>query len=182
MINSIANFILFQMAWFAAIVGGASGWPVLGSVPALVVVAIHLWMNRDYLRREALLIVGITLLGVMVESGFVYLGALHYAGTRAVTVLPPNWIIALWFAFGTLPRGSLSWLSGRLLLQMFLGAVFGPLSYVGGVKLGAATLPEPMLGSLVIISVGWALAMVLMFQVADRLRGPTLRDKSLNLG
>ena len=65
---------------------------------------------------------------------------------------------------------------------MFLGAVFGPLSYVGGVKLGAATLPEPMLGSLVIISVGWALAMVLMFQVADRLRGPTLRDKSLNLG
>ena len=178
MIKSITNFILFQIAWFAAIVGGAYGWPLLGSVPALVVVAIHLFMNRNQLAREAVLIVGVTLLGVIVETSFVSLGALHYAGTIADVVLPPIWIIALWFAFGTLPHGSLSWLSGRIWVQLFLGAVFGPLSYVGGVKLGAATIPVPMMGSIMIISVGWALAMVVMFQMADRLD----RDKALNLG
>ena len=176
MIKSIANFLLFQIAWFAAIVGGASGWPFLGSVPALVVVAIHLFMNRNELAREAVLIFGVTLLGVIIETSFVSLGALHYAGTSAV--LPPIWIIALWFAFGTLPHGSLSWLSGRPWLQIVLGAVSGPLSYVGGVKLGAATMPVPMMGSIMIISVGWALAMVVMFQMADRLH----RDKALNLG
>ena len=176
MTKSITNFLLFQIAWFAAIVGGASGWPFLGSVPALVVVAIHLFMNRNELAREAVLIFGVTLLGVIIETSFVSLGALHYAGTSAV--LPPIWILALWFAFGTLPHGSLSWLSKRVWLQIFLGAVFGPLSYVGGVKLGAATMPVPMLGSIIIISVGWALAMVVMFQMADRLH----RDKALNLG
>ena len=176
MIKSIANFLLFQIAWFAAIVGGASGWPFLGSVPALVVVAIHLFMNRNELAREAVLIFGVTLLGVIIETSFVSLGALHYAGTSAV--LPPIWIIALWFAFGTLPHGSLSWLSKRIWLQIVLGAVSGPLSYVGGVKLGAATMPVPMMGSIMIISVGWALAMVVMFQMADRLH----RDKALNLG
>ena len=176
MIKSITNFILFQIAWFAAIIGGASGWPLLGSVPALVVVAIHLFVNRNQWSREAVLIVGVTLLGVIVETGFVSLGALHYAGTSAV--LPPIWIVALWFAFGTLPHGSLSWLSRRVWLQLFLGAVFGPLSYLGGVKLGAATMPVPMMGSIIIISVGWALAMVVMFQMADRLH----RDKALNLG
>ena len=178
MIKSITNFILFQIAWFAAIIGGASGWPLMGSVPALVVVAIHLVLNRNQLSREAVLIVGVTLLGVIVETCFVSLRALHYVGTSTDAVLPPIWIIALWFAFGTLPHGSLSWLSKRVWVQAFLGAVFGPLSYVGGVKLGAATMPVPMMGSIIIISVGWALAMVLMFQMADRLD----RDKALNLG
>ena len=170
MITSISNFVLFQVAWFAAIIGGASGWPVLGSVPAVVVVVIHLFMNREHLRREILLIAVITVLGVIVETVFVSVGALHYAGTAAGAVLPPIWIIALWFAFATLPHGSLNWLSGRLWLQLFLGAVFGPLSYVGGVKLVAATMPEPIIVSLIIIGVGWALAMVLIFQMADRLR------------
>ena len=178
MIKSITNFILFQIAWFAAIVGGASGWPLLGSMPAVVVVAIHLFVNRNQLAREAVLIAGVTLLGVIVETGFVILGALHYAGTGPDAVLPPIWIIALWFAFGTLPHGSLSWLSKRTWLQTILGAVFGPLSYVGGVKLGAATMPVPMMGSIMIISVGWALAMVVMFLLADRLD----RDKALNFG
>ena len=171
MIKAVANFVLFQISWFAAILGGAQGWPLMGSAPAIIVVAIHLYMNRNHLVREALLILCVTLLGVIVETGFVSFGALHYAGANADAVLPPIWIIALWFAFGTLPHGSLSWLSGRLWLQLFLGAVFGPLSYVGGAKLGAATLSAPLISSIAMISVGWALAMVLIFQLADRQRG-----------
>lgn len=150
-------------------IGGASGWAMLGSIPAIIVVAIHLGLNRDQLWREVLLIVAITLLGVIVETGFVSLGALHYSRTRADTVLPPIWIIALWFGFGTLPHGSLGWLSGRIWLQLFLDGVLGPSSYFGGVRLGAATMPGPMVDSLVIIGIGWELAMVSMFQVADRL-------------
>ena len=168
MIKMIANFILFQMAWLAAIIGGANNWPLLGSIPAIVVVAIHLWVNRDQVVREALLILGTTLLGVIVETGFVFLGALHYSRTNTDAVLPPIWIVALWFAFGTLPHGSLVWLSRRLWLQLFLGAIFGPLSYFGGVRLGAATMPQPITYSLAIIGLGWAIALALIFRMADR--------------
>ena len=170
MIKAISNLVMFQMAWFAAIFGGARGWSLTGSIPAIVVVTIHLWINRHYVAQETLLIIGIVILGVIVEVGFVSLGALHYEGTSANAVLPPIWIMALWFAFGTLPHGSLSWLSGRLWLQLFLGGVFGPLSYLGGARLGAATLLEPTPASLFIIGVGWALAIVLMFQAADKLK------------
>ena len=52
MIKSLANFLLFQIAWFAAISGGAKGWPLLGSIPALIVVAIHLGLNGDHFKRE----------------------------------------------------------------------------------------------------------------------------------
>lgn len=169
MIRATANFILFQLAWFAAVIGGAQGWPKLGALPAIVVVIIHLGSHRSRLKQEMLLVLGVTVLGMVIETGFIGLGALHYTGTGNGTVLPPLWIIALWFAFGTLPHGSLGWLSGRLPLQLFLGAVFGPLSYLGGARLGAASLGEPIVVSLALIGCGWALAMALIFGLADRL-------------
>ena len=110
-----------------------------------------------------------TALGVIVEAAFIALGALHYTGSSDNAVLPPIWIIALWFAFGTLPHGSLGWLSGRIWLQLLLGAVFGPLSYLGGVRLGAANMGEPIVIPLAVIGCGWALAMALIFKMADRL-------------
>lgn len=169
MIKMIVNFSLFQVAWLAGIIGGANDWPLLGALPAIVVVAVHLLMNSDQLKREISLIFGITILGLIVEMSFVSLGTLHYTGTKIDAVLPPIWIVMLWFAFGTLPHGSLDWMSRRIWLQLFLGALFGPLSYFGGVRLGAATMSKPIMDSLIIISLGWAVAMVLMFQMAGRL-------------
>ena len=168
MVKAVTNFTLFQLAWFAAVIGGATGWPIFGSIPAIVVVAIDLWFYRTQLKREALLVVGITLLGVIVETVFITLGALHYSGTSSNAVLPPIWIIALWSSFGTLPHTSLGWLSGRVWLQLLLGAVLGPMSYFGGVKIGAAILNEPLMSSLVIVGIGWGLAMPLIFYMADR--------------
>ena len=173
-IKAIANFILFQLAWFAAVLGGAHGWVLLGVLPAIVVVAIHLGSNLAHLKQEILLVIGVTALGVIFETAFIAFGALHYAGSSGNAVLPPIWIAALWFAFGTLPNGSLGWLSGRIWPQLLLGAIFGPLSYLGGVRLGAATMGEPIVISLAVIGCGWALAMVLIFQMADRLRAEPL--------
>ena len=169
-IKAITNFILFQLAWFAAVIGGARGWPILGVLPAIVVVAIHLGSNLAQVKQEIMLVLGVTALGAIFETAFIALGTLNYARPSDIAALPPIWIIALWFAFGTLPHGSLKWLSGRIWPQLLLGAVFGPLSYLGGVKLGAATLGEPIVISLAVIGCGWAPALALIFQMADRLR------------
>ncbi|MEO6607377.1 MAG: DUF2878 domain-containing protein [Aestuariivirga sp.] len=169
MIKAIANFILFELAWFAAVIGGAHGWPILRTFPAILVVAIHLGSNHAQLHLETSLVIGVTALGVIWETAFIALGALHYTGSRGNALLPPIWIIALWFAFGTLPHGSLRWLSGRIWLQLLLGAIFGPLSYLGGVRLGGETMSEPIVIALAVIGCGWALAMALMFKMADRL-------------
>lgn len=79
MIKAIANFILFQLAWFAAVVGGAHGWLMLAVLPAIVVVAIHLGSNLAHLKQEMeiLLMFGVTALGVVFETAFIALGALH---------------------------------------------------------------------------------------------------------
>jgi len=117
-----------------------------------------------------MLLLGVTALGVAVETAFTALGALHYANSAANAVLPQIRIVALWFAFGTLPYGSLQWLLGKTWIQACLGAVFGALSYLGGARLGAAIIGAPIKFSLAVIACGWALAMVLIFHAADRSR------------
>lgn len=164
---SLFNFLAFEAAWFAAVTGGAEGWPWLGSLPALAVVLAHLALNRQRLRSELALIIAVTLLGVALETGFMGAGWIRYEGA---SVLPPVWIAALWFGFATLPNASLAWLKGRWFLQALLGIVAGPLTYWAGVKLGAATLPEGSEGSaLFAIGFAWALALPAIFLLADSL-------------
>lgn len=160
------NFVLFQAAWFAAILGGAQGLIWAGPVAAGVAVAVHLVIFRHSVIREAVIIGGVTLLGLAMETLFIQAGGLAYAGSTAGQVLPPVWIIALWAAFGTLPSVSFAWLKGRFPLQAVLGAVAGPLTYYAGAKMGAASLGAPLPVALVILAAGWALAMPACFVVA----------------
>ena len=67
-IKAIANFILFQLAWFAAVVGGALGWPILGVLSAIVVVAIHFGSYLAQLKQEIILVLGVTALGAIFEN------------------------------------------------------------------------------------------------------------------
>jgi len=67
---------------------------------------------------------------------------------------------------------TLRWLKRRPLLAAGLGAVFGPLSFLGGVRLGAARfVDEP--AALAALAAMWALLMPLVMAVSDRLDGVT---------
>lgn len=171
MAAAILNFFLFEASWLAAAMGGAGGWPLLGSIPAVFTAAVHLYLGEEPRLREAGVILAVTLLGLAIETGFIGGGLITYAGTSEGQILPPIWILAMWLGFGTMPHSSLRWLSGRWKLQVLLGAVFGPLSYLGGAKLGAATLPDPSFSALVAIGIGWALAMPAIFLLAETING-----------
>jgi hypothetical protein len=165
---ALFNFLAFEAAWLAAVTGGAAGRGTLMSLAVVAVVAIHLALNRVRLRSELLLILAVTVFGVLIEAGFMGAGLIRYAGTAEGQMLPPIWIAALWFGFATLPSASLAWLKGRWRLQVLLGGLFGPLTYWGGEKLGAATIPDGG-GALFAIGVAWALALPAIFLMAEAL-------------
>ena len=167
---ALFNFLAFEAAWLAAVTGGAAGRGLLMSLPVVAVVAIHLAINKNRLRSEVGLILAVTLFGFLLETGFLGAGLIRYTGMTEGQVLPPVWIAALWFGFGTLPNACLAWLKGRWFLQAVLGLVSGPLTYWAGVKLGAATLPDPGAGgALFAIGVAWALALPAIFLMAEAL-------------
>jgi hypothetical protein len=167
---ALFNFLAFEAAWLSAVTGGATGRGLLLSLPVVAVVAIHLAINRARLRSEIALILAVTLFGILMETGFLGAGLIRYTGMTEGQVLPPVWIAALWFGFGTLPNACLAWLKGRWFLQAVLGFVSGPITYWAGVKLGAATLPDPGAGgALFAIALAWALALPAIFLMAEAL-------------
>lgn len=163
--TALFQFFAFDAAWASAVAGGAGGWPWLGAIPALAVLALHLFVSRKVIGAELRLVLAITLFGILLETGFMGAGLVRFAGTPVLGVLPPIWVWALWLGFASLPNGSLGWLQGRTGLQMLLGLLFGPLAYWTGAKMGAADMPGA--GALVVIGLAWALAFRAIMLLAD---------------
>jgi hypothetical protein len=165
----IVNALLFQVAWFAAVVGAARGMPWLGVLVAAAVAAIHVARARVPGRELALLLVA-TLLGVAFETALAWSGLLQFDGGALLAGIAPVWMIALWANFATTLNVSLRLLRNRLLPAALLGAVGAPLAYYAGTKLGAVAMPDPR-SALVAIAAGWALLTPLLFFGARRLDG-----------
>ncbi len=71
------------------------------------------------------------------------LGFIGYAPGPLPAPFAPLWVLALWVLLGTTLDVSLRWLRGRWWLAALLGAVTGPLAYLGGARLGALQLLRP---------------------------------------
>lgn len=146
--NPVLNITLYQAIWFACVLGGKAG--ALGS---LVPIALHLGLSP---RRWA----DLQMMGILLTAGLVIDGSLQLTGFFRFTdpALPiPLWLAVIWLALATLPHHSLAWMKGRPLLGAALGAIGGPLAYWAGVRLGAAAFSWPLLPSLLLLAVIWAL-------------------------
>ena len=107
--------------------------------------------------QELKFILLVGLMGMVVDSLKKITGLITYAGDVPVAWLAPPWIIAMWLLFSTSLNGSLSWLKDRYGLAVILGAIFGPLSYVSGARLGAASFNDDLWVTLGVVAVVWGL-------------------------
>jgi len=109
------------------------------------------------------------LTGLVVDSLLVASGWLRYA-SPVPAGLAPYWILAMWALFATTLNVSMRWLQGKTGLAVLLGAIFGPLSYVAGQRLGALEFIDFRAGALA-LAAAWALAMPLLMLAAARFDG-----------
>ncbi|MCX6997451.1 MAG: DUF2878 domain-containing protein [Kiritimatiellaeota bacterium] len=174
----ILNFALFQAGWFAAILTAASGRPAAALAVAGAAVGLSLWQFSVDRMRDLRLVMAVALIGFCLDTAQLRLGVFALAGAPRFPHLCPLWLAALWALLGTTLRGSLSWLAGRYWLSAILGAVAGPLSYLGGARLGAATLPVNHAFSVAALAVAWAVAMPLFVWLAhgSRFLGRTSQE------
>jgi hypothetical protein len=158
--NAIINLGLFQLAWFACVLGGAQGLGWLGVAVAAAVVGIHLWRSETP-RSEALLIVAVATIGTLWDGLLVRFGFLEYPSGTPLPWLPPIWIAAMWASFATTLNGGLSWLKGRWGLASAFGAIGGPLAFYAGHGLGAVAFPDPVV-AMAVLAGGWSFLMPLL--------------------
>ena len=165
----LANLVLAQLGWFAAVLGAAHGAPLWGMACVLAVIGWHISVAPRR-AREATLIALVCLIGAAVESVHVALGNVSYPSGQPFAQLPPYWMIGLWGLFGIQLNVTLRWLRGRLWLAAVLGAIAGPVSFASGVRLGGAQFlhATPALAALV---VSWAVLMPLLVWLSTRFDG-----------
>ena len=162
----LVNFGLYQVGWFAIVLGAANGIGWLGAVVALLLVGVHLVLVRGLSRHLALILAAGTI-GMTVDSFQVQFGILRFPYTGHTQQLAPPWDAVLWIQFATILPFCLRWLSHRYVLSAVVGLTGGPLAFYGGEKLGAVSFEPPRAVSLAVLAAVWALTLPLLVWLSD---------------
>jgi len=168
---AIADFALFQLAWFICVTQAACRRPGLGIVAVAAFVALQ-WARSDRRQAELILVAIAVALGLAWDTALLQSGLVRYAAAGPLAGTAPVWILALWALFAAVLRGPLRWLQGRPLLAAALGAAGGPASYAAAGRLGACELTRGT-ATLVVLGLGWALFTPLLVEAARRLETGT---------
>ena len=162
MLKNLANAGLFQLGWFACVLGGNSLWLLLAAGALLV----HLLFISPSL-AEVRLVVVVCLLGSAVDSLLLNAGVFAFAQPG---VLIPFWLMLLWALLAITLNHCLAWTAKPWWRSVLLGAIGGPLSYYAGQRLGAVQFPLGLWPTLAGLSLLWAGLFAVLVAIADRLR------------
>lgn len=172
-LNIIINFLCFQIAWFACVLGAAYALPLLGVIITGLVVSWHLYNAKRY-KLEGYLILIAMLIGatfdqLMVSTQLVSYAHHGWANASLNIHLVPIWIIALWAGFTTSLNVSLRWMRDKTAIAMLFGAIGGPLAYFAAQRLNAVTLHGIL--SYIVLSIGWAVITPLLLKLSKKFDG-----------
>ncbi|MEO5628328.1 MAG: DUF2878 domain-containing protein [Thermomonas sp.] len=161
------NLVGYQLVWFAVVISAARGQPWWGIATALVFVALQLWYSAtraaDARGLAAAFICGFLLDGALAATGW-----LHYA-SPLISLPAPIWILTLWLAFAMTLNHSMVFLRGRPWLAAALGAVGGPMAYLGAARgFDAVTFLQPAWRAIALLAIGWATALAVMAVLTQR--------------
>ena len=155
--------MLFQLGWFACIIGAANQQVFWPAVLTLTYIAFHIWHSpRSILELQ--LILKAVLFGVAVDTLIANWGFLNFPDSWPSAFLSPFWMWVLWALVASTINSSLSWLRGRPILGALLGVIAGPLSYEAGIRMGAGAWGAGgQIGGLVLLGLAWGIAIPLFF-------------------
>lgn len=166
MIFKIINFVLFQAAWFVCVLGASYDRTYVALLIATIILLIHFAIiKKRLLELKLILIAGI--IGFFFDGALLNFDLIIYNDPGLPYPLTPIWIVMLWMIFAMTLNHSLAWLSQKIYISIFFGAIGGPLAYVAGEKLGAITLLSN--NSIITLSIGWALITPILIIIANKL-------------
>lgn len=172
----IANVVVFQAAWFAAVLGAAHHIPLWGTACVIAAIAWHLGVSARP-AQEAKLIGLACAIGFVVESAVAIQGHVAYPSGQPVSWLAPYWMVALWGELAIALNVTMRWMKQRLWLAVLLGAVGGPAAFSAGVTLGGAEFIDrtPALATLAVV---YAVLMPLLVWLSSRFDGVSVPETS----
>jgi hypothetical protein len=166
--NPFINVGINQAIWFLCVL-----WGNTGALFAILLLGLNIFLSQH--KRADLQMSGILLFAGISNDGILqHIGFFSFSSPGEPI---PLWLAVIWIALAALPHHSLVWMKKRMLISALFGAVGGPLAYWAGVRLGAATFHWPLLSSLSLLAVVWAILWSGVMAIAAR---QTLHDPDKN--
>jgi len=164
-LSIIVNAILFQITWFACVIGSTYNLILPG---ALACMALFIWQWSPKRRHptDGLLVITSIILGLSVDSLWLQLELFSFTYQWPIEGVAPAWIIILWIGFALTINHSLGWLKMHPLLPALMGLIGGPLSYLAGAKLGAMNYQADHLLICASLGIVWAIALTLLYLIS----------------
>lgn len=153
------NLIGFNVSWFGLVYWGNAFIPI-----SLSLLLIHLYFYGRK-NHELRLVLIITLLGVLVDSLLQYFTVFVFENNTHI----PLWLITLWACFAATICHSLNFLSRHKALQLLVGGLLAPLSYIAGYKLNAVDFTFPISMTYLILSFIWTVLFICFYAIKDTL-------------
>lgn len=145
------NIIGFQVIWFGSIFFGDAFLAV-----SLLLFAMHLTYHKAHRRSDLKLAALCLCFGIVIDNGLLFFDVMAFSDTGYTQYMVPLWLLSLWFAFGLTLNHSMKFFKERKVLAFACGALFGPLSYLAGQRLGAVEMGYEPLWTFVVFAIIWA--------------------------
>ena len=171
----ITNFVLFQLAWFACVLGAAKAMPWAGVGVTFIILGWHFYHAKQA-RPEVILMLTALFIGAIFDQSMLMLHLIEYQAHGWNTWLVPAWILALWLAFASTLNVSLGWMHDRYPTAVLFGALGGPLAYLAAEKLGAVAISSN--SAFIALAIGWGIITPLLLHTAKRHNGYAARATS----
>ncbi len=162
--------LVYQAVWFACVVAATRRawiWVPPVTVAGFTLMQLCFWKSARW--RTMLLMATALVAGGFLDSGLTLSGVLSPARSVLPWPLTPVWLLSLWAGFGVYIALGLDLMYGRARMAALGGAIGGPLAYRAGVTFGAVELGIPVWRALVILSMAWAVAFMVLIWLAGRL-------------
>ena len=160
----VVNYLAFYGLWFLCVLAQVKGYAEWAIPVVLVYLGLHLcWISASP-KREAVLIIALTMVGAMNESFLASIGVVSYAGAYWEGI--SWWTLSLWACFATTYWHAFSWLTSRPLLSCLLEASVAPLCYAWVQRVGGMSFPLGTTKALLTISVVWAVVLPGSFMIS----------------
>lgn len=171
-----------QVAWWSCVLLVRAGFPLVAVLGPAAYVLAHVGPLRgkpkspsDVAGEVGALAVAGVLVGFVVDTSLSLQGGLSFPQSPTQTV-PAPFMVALWAAAAVSVRASCRGLLGLpLAVVAMVGAVAGPLAYLGGQRLGVLSLSP---GTVPLVGLHWGCAVPLVVLMARRVlrRGAEVRQ------
>jgi hypothetical protein len=170
--NAWANFIGYQLVWFAVVGTAPGSRPWLGLAAAGVFMATQMSVS-DHRALDLRLLAAAFVLGLAIDGTLSELGWIRYDAPGPA--LPPGgaplWILVLWMSFSLTLTRSLAWLCGHPVWAAVFGAIGGPLAYWSAARgFHAVRFVPPSHRAIAGLAAGWSAAISVLFYAARRWR------------